>query len=546
MEDIYTIKVKTRPDPRGLYPSERRYSASTVCGLAWVHVALAATSFLLACLALVSPGTHQNVTYLNLNLTLDLPTPEYGVNEENNNTAPAQSVADSCISLVISPCLLSLGASLCGIAAILASTRWYVDQNITWLFLTSIFSTFLSTIAFCMIAVWIGTVNDSPLQFAEFYKDKVPFEGDFEGDGQEFLSIDNSTLYYLVKVPVDSFQHINDTSYQHISSNRLLTKRMLSINILIAAFLELIWSLLSVRVAWRGMRMHYPEDENLEHRGGNRTEVVTKIKGNNTKHLPRNTKILPPKPDLINHYPKNSKIKKIFLTQNADGGFFLQTKNPNMVAPKENVLEFAPKESNSEYRERMFNFLNKCVSYDMDCVESSDAGCESNNANAEIAPINKMSSSTSLELVNEVGNETPSSDPMPTEEEGRISKLSWGDSHDHTIYDQNTLNLDNLLKFRYDKGIKENPVENETKLQNIKEMEDIEEGVTNELIIDNVSCNKAINDSTVNDKLVTKIGENAGVSASESVKSTTGINADHNTNCENGISVSEECSETHN
>lgn len=64
MENVYVIKVKTKPALSSLYPSERRYSASTVGGLSFVHFGLGALSLLLGSLALSLQGPILSVACL--------------------------------------------------------------------------------------------------------------------------------------------------------------------------------------------------------------------------------------------------------------------------------------------------------------------------------------------------------------------------------------------------------------------------------------------------------------------------------------------------
>lgn len=49
---MYVVKVRSLPDPGLLFPSERRYSALTVAGLAAGHALLGAVALLLGALAL--------------------------------------------------------------------------------------------------------------------------------------------------------------------------------------------------------------------------------------------------------------------------------------------------------------------------------------------------------------------------------------------------------------------------------------------------------------------------------------------------------------
>lgn len=165
MEDVFTIKVKTQPDTRNLYPSERRYSASTVSGLAWVHIALAATSFLLACLALVSPNEEKNEKN-----TTDVTG--FDFNETLANATTTKN--DASYMLVLAPALITVFGLAAGITSIMASVKWYIDRNITWLFIMSVLSTIVSLSSFIMIAVWFIATSEGDI--TDFYKDKVPFK----------------------------------------------------------------------------------------------------------------------------------------------------------------------------------------------------------------------------------------------------------------------------------------------------------------------------------------------------------------------------------
>lgn len=388
MEDVYTIKVKTKPDTRNVYPSERRYSASTVSGLAWVHIALAATSFLLACLAIINPQKLpeqlSNETTVFSNESLD--------NEVLSNKTSVES--DHNYLLVLAPSLITLFGLAAGITSILASVKWYVDHNITWLFIMSTLSTLVSLVSFVMIAVWFLTTEGEAM--ADFYKDKEPFKD------------------YIIVRHTDVVER--NTSHMIISVNKeadskLFTKSVLSINILIAAFLELLWSILSMKISYKGMKSNYKEDNS---RRGNCISVVTKIKGNNAKKLPRNVKLLPPKPDLIEHYP-NRKMKRIFLAQD-ESGFYLKNQN-NKNKNTETSSEF--------YKERMMNFLNRCVS-----LEGM-----SNPENPDRTP------SVQSETLN------PIPEIMVENSENRSASISWGDTPDHTVYNQNTLNLEKIFNF---------------------------------------------------------------------------------------------------
>lgn len=407
MEDVYTIKVKTKPDTRNLYPSERRYSASTVSGLAWVHIALAATSFLLACLALVNPNadieTNSNHTAKNTSLFDGDPVLDYNVTDTETTKN------ENSYMLVLAPSLLTVFALAAGVAAIMASVRWYVDHNITWLFAMSVLSTLFALIAFVMIAVWFITTSEEDI--SEFYKDKVPFK--------DFIVVKHTDV-------IDRNEsHIiiaNNVSTAKEEDSHLFTKRVLSINILIAAFLELLWSILSVKISYKGMRNNYKEDDN--ERRGNCISVVTTIKGNNTNKIPRNGKLLPPKPDLIEHYP-SKKIKRIFLAQ-SDNGFYLKNQNNKTKQNTETSSEF--------YKERMLNFLNRCAS--LEGISNSDMRTPSVQSEAVLNPIPEVAS---IDI-----NVQETTQP---EAKDRMTPVSWGDTPDHTVYNQNTINFEKIFNF---------------------------------------------------------------------------------------------------
>lgn len=392
MEDVYTIKVKSKPDTRNLYPSERRYSASTVSGLAWVHIALAATSFLLACLALVSPSSDDQPT---INSTV------LQSNDTGNSTVVTRSDnSANSFMLVLAPTLITVFGLAAGLASILASTRWYIDRNITLLFIMSTLSTLVSLTSFVMIAAWFITTSEGDI--SDFYKDKIPFKDFIVVKHDDVINRNESHMVIALN---------NNLDLQENPHN--FTKRVLSINILIAAFLELLWSILSVKISYKGMRNNY-KDDGSEPRG-NCISIVTKIKGNDTRKLPRNGKLIPPKPDLIENY-SSRKIKKLFLAQD-DNGFYLKDQNKN----KQNT------DTSSEfYRERMMNFLNRCASEGI-----SDPELQSPSVNSEPA----------LNAIQEGIIDTHTRKECST-------PVSWGDTPDHTVYNQNNISFDKIFRFK--------------------------------------------------------------------------------------------------
>lgn len=456
MEHIYTIKVKRQFDPRGLYPSERRYSASTVFGLAWLHLVLAATSILLAGLALYKPtldvntnlfNSHREMSLVDNNVTAedsgDVQNDDHQMSNSENNVGYS-------LDLVLAPVLLAAGALAAGLAAVLASRRWYVDHNITWFFLSSIASSLLALTALCMMVSWIVSASENSLNFCDYFSDgnlfgKVHLIPESDANLNNISGNSNHSWFYIIKVPVEDFKLRKIPLLGEDNNKQSRTRKVLSINILIAAAVEVLWSLLSVKIAWRGMRADYPAEES---RRGPTVQVVTQIKGNNTKHLPKNTKILPPQPDLIEHHPKSNKIKKFFQSQQENGGFFLRTSQKEndllVLDANSNAADLPRRESGAEYRERIRTF-----------IQGSPTATATDTATATIA--SHTDNDRSLES-------------------------TWGDTHEYPIYDQNTLDLDKIM-LTFDRrkaGNRATKTSADTKQEDISNaQEDVTEPVAN-------------------------------------------------------------------
>lgn len=450
MEDVYTIKVKTKPDTRNLYPSERRYSASTVSGLAWVHIALAATSFLLACLALVNHNSDikrinlddtENILINKSELIFDLNNEEFDSNFTDlfdavaTNNSQVKEKRNSNYILVLAPSLLTIFALAAGIASIMASVRWYIDRNISWLFIMSIFSTIFSLLSCILVFVWYFTNEDD---VSDSFKETIP--------SNEYFVVKHSDVIERN----DSHMIIKTSQIESSDNSHLFTKKVLSINIFIASFLEFLWSVLSVKISYKGMRNNYKEDNN--ERRGNCISVITTIKGNNTKKLPRNAKLVPPKPDLIQHYP-STKIKKIFLAQ-SDNGFYLKNQN-NKARNTETSSEF--------YKERMMNFLNRCASLEgMSNPEIQTPSVQSENV------LNAIPEVVTAEInVPEIIEES--------RENSRVTPVSWGDSPNHTIYNQNTINFEKIFNYN-----KINDTQNDKEVENSDKKKNEDEVIEND------------------------------------------------------------------
>lgn len=274
MENVFKVKVQTNPDPRWLYPSERRYSASIVLGLGVVHLSFALISLSMTFLTITTSSTRTDSSYN-----------ETFVFSYNNNTNYTKQI-DQSTSLTLGPCLMCIGALGAGFTALLAWKRWYIDHNISWFFLMSLVSTTTSLICLVLVIVLIIMTNDNI-----------------------------STNFVL---------------NEYSNSN---TKGMITINVLIASTLEEIWSILSLKVSFNGMKNSYPDDIVIPKVGG-KVEVNTIHRGN------LKGKVIPP--DILNHYCGNGKIPK-----------YLQKKSSNNNLPKE--------ESNAEYYERVNKFLTSDI-----------------------------------------------------------------------------------------------------------------------------------------------------------------------------------------
>lgn len=290
----------------------------------------------------------------------------------------------------------------------------------------SILATFFSLVSFVMITVWFAYTSEGSDDITEFYKDKVPFKDTLIVKHADVVERNASHIVVALSPNKPGPHH------------HMFTKRVLSINILIAAFLEFLWSLLSVKISFRGMRSNY-KDEGVDKRG-NCISVVTTVKGNNARRLPRNVKLLPPKPDLIDHYP-SKKIKRIYLG-NGDNGFYLKNEANNDKSAKQNT------DTSSEfYKERMMNFLNRCASLD-------------GVSNPEMAP------SVAESTLNPIPEGVRVDDRRSRQEfnENTIGHVSWGDSPNSTIYNQNTLNFDEIFRVRGKKLRDDSTVESEVKI----------------------------------------------------------------------------------
>lgn len=347
MENIYKIKIKTNPDPRGLYPSERRYSASIVLGLGVVHICLALTAMLMASLTLKTVNQHESTTKRESLLTISnfssitsndsqnvrtmdstiifteeeiskggTNTPDSSEEMPNKETINKEifdeeetlqkqnsTETDTVIktrediiqktlsegevsNLSLAPCILTIGGLAAGLTGLLAWKRWYIDHNIKWFFVMSSLSTITSVVALIMSSITMLSVYKSLAIISTFKIDKTP------------------NLRFV-----------------------------LTLNVFITCILEFIWSIMSTKVAYKGMRNAYPDDIILSRSRG-KIEVNTVHKGN------KKAKGTPP--DILNHFKAPGKFAKYL--------------------PKKKEVGGLPKaESNLEYQERVRKFLSSDV-----------------------------------------------------------------------------------------------------------------------------------------------------------------------------------------
>lgn len=351
MENVYVIKVKTKPPLSSLYPSERRYSASTVGGLSLVHFGLGALSLLLGSLALSLQG-------------------------------PILSVA----------CLVPF------VTGLFAWRRWYIDRNIAIFFYGSLFSLMAAILCFVATIFDIAAAAESrdPLWSLEkIFDQQDSFEQQLrndallnnetasspDGDTETFehltkinfhsptpgIILDNmsnisgyilrsSTIDPEIKDPSstilddsrrgegnlrknvteESLEMTNDgtmsflyTDYRKSSH----TKILLTVNVLVASLLEAFWSALSARIALRGMMNRLPESSYANGTSGNGKLDETAI---------GKRKAPAPRPDILDHDRRLSES-----LQNLTARHNLRNSGPRLPLP----------ESSNEFRERVERFL---------------------------------------------------------------------------------------------------------------------------------------------------------------------------------------------
>lgn len=300
MERIFKIKTKSNVDPRDQYPSERRYSASIVIGLSVVFLQLFLYSVLMGTLIVhkLTMQEQESEAVGNTDIPLNSSVQETSMDNSTEEIVPITEnhrlyervEKDMDIhndhyyinipALVCSGCFVMALGFICSFTTgILAWKRWYIDHNITFFFLASSFSTLTSAI--CLLLSGLVTLN----------------------------------------------MNFNFNEYESNPTSPITFS--LAMNIIILSSIGLIWSFLSTKVSYRGMKNGYP-DELTVSKGGRTVQVSTVRKGS------KNCSTFPP--DIISHFPAGEKLAK--------------------YVPKQDNSNLPKAESNYEYQQRVDKFLS--------------------------------------------------------------------------------------------------------------------------------------------------------------------------------------------
>lgn len=257
MENIFKIKIRSNPDPREQYPSERKYSATTVLGLSVIYLCLSILALILAILTFTG-SDHLNADFLqNEDVKNEIifvkdkqewtPSSSNYTEETSSNQTTTQEHDHICFYLSLSATLVTLAGLITSITGFLAWKRWYIDANIKCFFIMTCFASIMSIISLIFLALAFNILYD-----------------------------------HYPKEP------------------RALLK--LGIHITIATLIALIWSILSAQIAYQGMKNTYPDDVFTSQRRG-RVQ-------SNTKHSGSKLPVMPP--DILNHFPEGKKFTKYF------------------------------------------------------------------------------------------------------------------------------------------------------------------------------------------------------------------------------------------
>lgn len=287
MERVFKIRTKSNRNLRALYPSERRYSASIVIGLSMVYLQLSIYAFLMGSLIVhkynMPHDVHTEITNNHDNITLE--------HEMMLSQRIARDIAPvgrhSLYYARIPTCicggcfLMSVGFFSAFITGIFAWKQWYMDYNINFFFVANTFALLTSTISLSILLFTFVDVN-------------------FDMDD---CKCDIAKEVYPVTVS-------------------------LALNIFILSFIGTIWSILALKISFRGMKTKYPEGFSFTVTG--KVIEVNIIKTGNKKG-----DIYPT--DVISHFPATEKLAKYL--------------------PKKETGNLPKAESNLEYQERVNQFL---------------------------------------------------------------------------------------------------------------------------------------------------------------------------------------------
>ncbi|EFN87580.1 uncharacterized protein LOC109503605 [Harpegnathos saltator] len=351
-ENVYIIRVKTKPPLSSLYPSERRYSASTVGGLSLIHFGLGALSLLLGTLALSLQG-------------------------------PVLFVA----------CLVPF------VTGLLAWRRWYIDRNIAIFFYGSLFSLVMATLCFVVTifdvaatsgagrSLWpleevldtahpqhppeepanetraddaaplsknnpFNVINDpgfrtideinvtsTNTEFDELDVHDAARNGGYDFGAEASFALEEklATLSREILQDEDAANGTQrssvdlkneETLWRSRYENPSHAKVLLTLNVLVASLLEVFWSLLSAKIAFRGMMNRLPEN----------SSAVASSK--TTRPALQKRKPPAPRPDILDHDRRLSDTLQSFTGLQCLAG-------PRLPLP----------ESSREFRERVERFL---------------------------------------------------------------------------------------------------------------------------------------------------------------------------------------------
>jgi len=198
MEQIYTVKVKCKPDPSLNYPSERTYSSSTVGGLAISHFFLAILALTL-CTAGYQPQAWRGEYFGGI--------------------------------------LLILGGVFAGLTGLLAWKKWYIDHHIRWFLLAAIVAGCCALTSITLTTIIL--VNPSIQRDQELDNTSLPlFNSSFDAEAEE-----------------TNLTHIETRTKREVTFElKQTTPHELYIHLLLASFMEFCLSVLSIRIGWKGVR----------------------------------------------------------------------------------------------------------------------------------------------------------------------------------------------------------------------------------------------------------------------------------------------------